>query len=583
MSHLRIFESPKSALLPAAPDLTLTGTLGDYTSELAYSDRLQIGDQIGACSAWLEAGTLPPGHLITVDGDEVVIAWPAYAAAVDAVPNGDLEDGDTGWVLGLGLAIGEWTYEYGGAENDEQAYDGTFAIEYGGGYRGNARAVSTLRRPCVEGEEVTATCQVQQGPSESRHTSGWVLLIFYDADGAELQVVEGNHIESGSDAVWNLSTATAEAPANTAYASVGGECHRNREAKPMWLDAFELDLEATGSVGTNGFATFAITVGVRDAAGRVAYWTGTIEEVSSLHYEAFVGQNSILGYGVSLIDQDTLTITDQLAATTRVAFPKLSDDGLKIYGMGQLYPTEVVIATGVATALTGASSQGEVVVNATHLFALKFSPEALHKLLLADGSLVTTYTPSVECGGLAWNADKSLIYMARYGGRGFTTLEVATGTLTDYATGVTSINQGRGIDVRTSDEDVFSTGQNSATNTFRLVHFDSAGTLLGYAVTPQECQRPRINPAGTECWVVNYDQVIGKVYVYDITGDTPVLDATITVGNNPNWIEFSSDGRFAYVTCGVSDETIIIDCGPRTILDSIDTPEFPAGVVVVAT
>lgn len=584
MSHLRIFDGPKVALLPGLPELTLTGTLSDYTSELAYEDRLQIGDQVGACSAWLEAGSLPPGYEITVDEDEVVIAWPAYAAATDPVPNGDLEDGNTGWVLGLGLAIGEWTYEYSGSEPDEQAYDGTFAIQYGGSYRGNARAVSTLRRPCAVDEEVTATCQVQQGPSEAGHTAGWVLLIFYDEDGNELQVVEGNHVTSGSDGVWHLSTATAEAPANTAFVGIGGECHRNREAKPMWMDAFALDLAATGSVGTNGFATFNITVGVRDAAGRVAYWTGVIEEVTSLHYEILVGHNDHLGYGISVIDQDTLEVEEQLAATTRMRYPVLSDDGLKLYGMGQLYPTEVVIATGVATTLGAAGSQDLLVVNDTHAFALTFSPKSLEKIDLSDGSLTATYTPDGECGGqMAFNADRTKLYLARYTGKGLIVLNVAGGTLTNLATAGDSYNQGRGLDVRASDEDIFKAGKGNGGVDPGIMHYDSSGTILGELVLPEVVHHPRLNPAGTELWVPNYEITDGKVYVLDVTGDDPVLLETITVGNRPNDVTFSSDGRFAYVTCGTSDETIIIDTGPRTIVDSIDTPDAPSGCVVFAT
>ena len=71
------------------PDLTqkfgklalyVAGTLPGAFIDEAYEGRLQIHNAIGACSAELINGAVPPGGGVYVDNDthEVVVTWPAY-------------------------------------------------------------------------------------------------------------------------------------------------------------------------------------------------------------------------------------------------------------------------------------------------------------------------------------------------------------------------------------------------------------------------------------------------------------------------------------------------------------------------
>jgi hypothetical protein len=283
MSHVRIFDNPKGKWFRAGqqPPLTLTGALADYVPSMAYEGRLQIGNAIGASFAMLTSGTLPPGFAITVDEDtdEVVVTWPAYSSEDGpvAIANPGFESGNTGWDLGASWEIGTWNWEYDGDDNDLQAYDGTKSAELHAGFRGNSRITMATPAPCDPGTTITGSCQVQQGPSVANYTGGWVILQFLDINGAVIETREGNHVVSGNDAEWHLSTVTATAPAGTVYARLGAEGFRRLQNKPMWVDTFAWDLEFDGvELGTNTDADIALCIHLTDSAGRGADWCGTI-------------------------------------------------------------------------------------------------------------------------------------------------------------------------------------------------------------------------------------------------------------------------------------------------------------------
>jgi hypothetical protein len=284
MTHIRIYDNPKGKWLRAGqyPRLTVTGTLPDYSPGQAYIGRLQINNAQGDCSVVLVSETdLPNGYELTVDNEtsEVVLRWPAYEGTVtESIPNPGLEDGNVGWDLGLGLEIGTWNWEYDGSDNDLQAYDGINSIEYHAGFRGNTRCRARSPRLCSAATSVTANCQVQQGPSAINNTGGWVVLQFLDAAGLVLSDNTGNHVDSSNDAAWHISTVTAVAPTGTTHAVIGAEFYRKKESKPMWIDTFtwNLAVDASDSVGTNGTGTISLCLQVTDSAGRHADWCGDI-------------------------------------------------------------------------------------------------------------------------------------------------------------------------------------------------------------------------------------------------------------------------------------------------------------------
>jgi YVTN family beta-propeller protein len=63
------------------------------------------------------------------------------------------------------------------------------------------------------------------------------------------------------------------------------------------------------------------------------------------------------------------------------------------------------------------------------------------------------------------------------------------------------------------------------------------------------------------------------VAVYTVPGLR--LITTIPVGDEPNWIEFSSDGRFAYVSNRLSDTVSVIHVGEMKVEKEIAVGKYP--------
>ncbi len=70
-----------------------------------------------------------------------------------------------------------------------------------------------------------------------------------------------------------------------------------------------------------------------------------------------------------------------------------------------------------------------------------------------------------------------------------------------------------------------------------------------------------LRPGDRELWVTSF---IGNgLMIYDITGSMPRYVSTVAVGDAPNWLTFSPDGKFAYSANAGENSITIVDCDPR--------------------
>lgn len=96
----------------------------------------------------MDGAVLPPGHSLYVDGDEVVIAWPAYQET-GVIPfangNGNFELGDIGWAKGAG-----WAIEPSGGDNVHlRSLSYAWLHPYGGGRLRNGASLVRPQRDMV--------------------------------------------------------------------------------------------------------------------------------------------------------------------------------------------------------------------------------------------------------------------------------------------------------------------------------------------------------------------------------------------------------------------------------------------------
>jgi YVTN family beta-propeller protein len=88
-----------------------------------------------------------------------------------------------------------------------------------------------------------------------------------------------------------------------------------------------------------------------------------------------------------------------------------------------------------------------------------------------------------------------------------------------------------------------------------------------------------LRPGDRELWVTSF---IGNgLMIFDVTGDAPVYVATAGVGDAPNWLTFSPDGRFAYSANAGSNSISIVDCETRQALKEIKVGPVPKRLLEV--
>jgi YVTN family beta-propeller protein len=88
-----------------------------------------------------------------------------------------------------------------------------------------------------------------------------------------------------------------------------------------------------------------------------------------------------------------------------------------------------------------------------------------------------------------------------------------------------------------------------------------------------------LRPGDRELWVTSF---IGNgLMVYDITGEAPRYLATVSVGDAPNWLTFSPDGKFAYSANAGANSITIVNCETRMALKEIKVGPVPKRLLEV--
>lgn len=248
--------------------LYISGTPAKAKPNAAYEGRLLIHNQVGAATVeQIDGAELPPGHSLYVQGNEVVIAWPAYQET-GVVPladgNGNFERGDVGWIKDAG-----WSIEASGNGNDG------FGVGVGV-FRGQGQAFMEAEAyaPTFPGQQFTAQVNVQQGASSKYNVGAGIGVRFYDRSKNLLALQLGTFIDDGSKGAWHMSTGSFRSPDGAWLARAVIRGNRTRENKPLWVDDAAWTLQAT--LGINHEAQLPVTLRIRDSGGRSVLWSGTL-------------------------------------------------------------------------------------------------------------------------------------------------------------------------------------------------------------------------------------------------------------------------------------------------------------------
>jgi YVTN family beta-propeller protein len=88
-----------------------------------------------------------------------------------------------------------------------------------------------------------------------------------------------------------------------------------------------------------------------------------------------------------------------------------------------------------------------------------------------------------------------------------------------------------------------------------------------------------LRPGDRELWVTSF---IGNgLMIYDTTSQPPKYVTTVAVGDAPNWMTFSPDGKFAYSANAGANSITIVDCDKRTALKEIKVGAIPKRLLEV--
>lgn len=85
-----------------------------------------------------------------------------------------------------------------------------------------------------------------------------------------------------------------------------------------------------------------------------------------------------------------------------------------------------------------------------------------------------------------------------------------------------------------------------------------------------------LTPDGRELWVTSL--LDNCLYIYDVSAGKIV--GSVPVGDGPNWVTFSPDGKYVVVSNSGSDDVSIIDVKARRELARVKTGKIPKRVVI---
>ena len=88
-----------------------------------------------------------------------------------------------------------------------------------------------------------------------------------------------------------------------------------------------------------------------------------------------------------------------------------------------------------------------------------------------------------------------------------------------------------------------------------------------------------LSPDNRELWVTSF---IGNgLMIFDVTGSQPVYVTTVDVGDGPNWLTFSPDGRYAYSANAGANSISIVDTAARKAIAEVKVGAVPKRLLEV--
>lgn len=205
-------------------DFSTTVSTNPTDTTTVQTPSQSITDRYGNSAVFTSQGTTIVSTAPTIIASTTISTWAAGAlyqpgavvqpstgqgAVINAIPNGDFEDGDDGnWILGTGWTIGSFN-----------PYQGTLAAEFGHTGAVASNCEMNTYGTVTPGQSVTAGCY-GQGDSDG---AVFLVLRWYDSGHTHISdVVSPTHSGGGGSNPSNYSqiTVTGNAPSNAAFVRV---------------------------------------------------------------------------------------------------------------------------------------------------------------------------------------------------------------------------------------------------------------------------------------------------------------------------------------------------------------------------
>lgn len=206
-----------------------------------YGNSSQIAGQVGTTSG--NAATVPAQTAVTVwqPGTTYVpgaVVRPStnQGAFIDAIPNGDFENGDDGsWVLSAGVVYG--------SSGGPGPYQGTEFLKFTPSHN-TVTATMFNFGVVTPGQSVTANAYFNPF-SSGANMDMFVSLRWYTSSDTFISQTDGAHLENGG---WRQGTVTGVAPANAAHVRVRLNGGNNTTGQTGYADLVTWNLEQPAAV-----------------------------------------------------------------------------------------------------------------------------------------------------------------------------------------------------------------------------------------------------------------------------------------------------------------------------------------------
>ncbi len=325
--------------------LFITGALPSARPGEAYEGRLQINNQIGSCQVISATGfdIESIGGRIYCEGDELVVAWPAYSATPIELANPNFATGDTsGWTI---TPYGEVPGSSGLATADPaRPYSGTDSAKCQGneglGHAGAVEAlwVNNVRGPAYPGQVLNISAMIALDDTDTSQNRGQVRAVFYDRDG--LVIGDPREVTPdytypykgtlilGDNEAYRPSELQALPPNGSVEASAAVWTTAN-ESPGSAVRFGDVQWDAPVTVGVNVETTYCWDpITIRDSAGRTAPWSGCVSITGARVAFAAVFNSDTAGSTFWKVYDDLTTATGTLPFSRKCTLFKVCNGRL---------------------------------------------------------------------------------------------------------------------------------------------------------------------------------------------------------------------------------------------------------------